>query len=142
MSNDPPDGSRMILNNQMNMVRQNTAGMNDITAISNRRGESPRDRQGLYAAESNRRMSQFHLRRSATIGIMLDVCNRSSGGNGRGLPEFQQIPRRNKFRPRSSRIVRQPETVSGKDRMRRKDHPIENTTKIARRKTTRLSAFG
>jgi hypothetical protein len=26
--------------------------------------------------------------------------------------------------------------------MRRKDHPIENTTKIARRKTTRLSAFG
>jgi hypothetical protein len=26
--------------------------------------------------------------------------------------------------------------------MRRKDHPIENTTKIARRKTTRLIAFG
>ena len=114
------DFEAMARQYEVNVVGHNRARPNGEFRALRIVGEAITDCAGLDVVERDRRIFQRCLRRQSKVPIVIAMGNGSRFIGFGGVAESEEFPRTDEVRPRTPRIVRQPETV------RAKDHVIGN----------------
>ena len=129
LSHEPPRRRSLQLNGQLlrrqpmraddkvPMIGQDRTSPHPQAALFRARRKSPPDRPRLHSIELHRGPPQRLLRPQSRRHVMPAPRQRAMGRDLRRTPKAKQLPRPHERRPRSPRIIRQPESIRPHDNM-------------------------